>query len=207
MVLHAPTVLIQFSGESDTRVLQSGAVVDSDDRRIVVEFLGQVHPGSSNRATVYFNEQDAFHRQDAEVVRVMKGGEVTQVVLATVGGVQEAESRSNVRVCVAAAGIITRIGQDACRLFDVSGTGIGVISPRPLRVGSTPTLRLSHGGRVHLGQGRVQYCFRQGDGRVRAGLLSIDADANNASLSEVCDLIQREQQLKLERLRRMSASG
>ncbi len=175
MLSKSSPVYLAIPNAQNKRLLHEGRVLEVDGRRVVIEFDDVITPPSGIEVLLFAEVRGKFFQQGATVTQQRQDMPRTTIEFHTVGDPVSAEQRGSYRTSVVAWKIPVNVDKFVgCQLADVSPEGIGIISPKPLAVGTTVTIGLDFDGHVIAGQFRVQTAKILPNGSIRFGLFVAD---------------------------------
>lgn len=185
--------------EQNNRVLIEAKVVLIDGPRCVLQFEQLPAVAAEADVSLYAEIRGKFFQQAARVTAVPTVESPMQVEFITVGDAVSAEQRGSFRTTTVMLGLAVKIDKIVgCVLADVSPEGVGVITPKPLVIGTMVDVGLEIEGLKVEGKMKVQSAKILPSGKLRFGLFVPDkrADARR-TLEKIAGTTQR---MQLKRL-------
>lgn len=203
MLSKASPVYLSIPNEQNKRVLHEGRVVDLDGPRVVIEFDEALTPSDGMEVMLFAEVRGKFFQQGAKVTQERQDTPRTTIEFHTVGDPVSAEQRGSYRTSVVSWKIPVKVDRIAnCSLADVSPEGVGVITPKPLTIGTTVEIAFDFDGHAISGKFRVQSVKILPNGSLRFGLhVPERRDPIRVQLQQLASHAQRVQ------LRRLSGAA
>lgn len=208
---------LQLPGDSRSRVLHPALVVGLANEVYTVESENNglsVEPETD--VLLYFDKNRAFMQQSARIEAVDtvdvdaegsdEGEPRLQISFRTTGTPVSAESRQHYRVSTVIIGYQADLNvEKACRVLDLSRTGLSVVSQEGYKVGNVVEVSIVEDGRTYTGNVCVQSTRDLGREQTRYGLHCVSDKAAPGSLAE--GLQRASMRIQREQLRRLAGSA
>ena len=185
--------------EQNSRVLIEAKVILLDGTRCVLQFEQLPAVTAETDVTLYAEIRGKFFQQAARITTIPTVESPTQVEFVTVGDPVSAEQRGSFRTTTVMLGLPVAIDKIVgCFLADVSPEGVGVITPKPLVIGTMVDVSVEVDGMKIEGKMKVQSAKILPSGKMRFGLFVVDkrSDARR-TLQKIAGHAQR---MQLKRL-------
>jgi hypothetical protein len=167
----ATPVYLSVPNTQNKRVLHEGRVVDLDGRRVLIEFDEAMSPAAGAEVMLFAEVRGKFFQQGATVTQERQDTPRTTIELHLVGDPVSAEQRGSYRTSVVSWKIPVRVDRLVnCTLADISPEGVGIITPKPLTIGTTVDIAFDFDGHAISGKFRVQSVKITPSGALRFGL-------------------------------------
>ncbi len=195
MLSKSSPVYLAIPNAQNKRLLHEGRVLEIDARRVVIEFDDAIAPTAGSEVMLFAEVRGKFFQQGATVTQPRQDAPRPTIELHTVGDPVSAEQRGSYRTSVIAWKVPVKVDKlVGCMLADVSPEGVGIISPKPLTVGTTVNVGLDFEGHVITGPFRVQTAKILPTGAIRFGLfVSENRSPMRAQLQRLSGHVQRAQ--------------
>lgn len=179
---------------SNKRVLRAGTVVGSTRQIFVAEMEESIDVPVGKDVNAFGDVRGKFYQQGAVVTELRQIEPRSIIAFKRVGEPVSAENRQTFRVCVVAAGIVWRIGEEAkCQVVDICAEGFAAITVKSYELGSLVPVVLSHGGQFVSTPMRVQTVKQRPGGKFRYGFYAPDNKSPARKvLEQVSAMIQRQ---------------
>lgn len=129
--------------QENKRVLTEGKVKSLEAGKVQIEFEQAAGLAAGTEVTLFAEQKGKFFQQAAVVTAEATENTLTTLSFDLVGDPVSAEQRGSYRTSAVTLNLPVSIDRLAgCVLADVSPEGLGVISPKPLTVGSTVEVTL-----------------------------------------------------------------
>lgn len=203
MLSRATPVHLSIPNSQNKRVLHEGRVVDLDGRRVVIEFDDAITTTDAMEVMLFAEVRGKFFQQGATVTQVRQDTPLTTIEFHTVGDPVSAEQRGSYRTSVVSWKVPMKVDRLAgCTLADISPEGVGVITSKPLTIGTTVDIAFDFDGHAIAGKFRVQSVKILPSGALRFGLhVPERRDPMRVRLQQLASHAQRVQ------LRRLSGAA
>ena len=189
--------------ERNSRVLIEGKVILIDGSRCVIQFDGLPAVAVEADVSLYAEIRGKFFQQAARVTAAPTAESPLQIEFSTIGDAVSAEQRGSFRTTTVMLGLPVKIDRIAgCILADVSPEGVGVLTPKPLVIGTMVDVALEIEGMSVAGKMKVQSAKILPSGKMRFGLFVVDKRSEaRRTLEKIAGQTQRMQ------LRRLSGAA
>jgi hypothetical protein len=189
---------------SETRLLRSSTVTETEDEHFTVEFGEEkIRFEVGQELLCYFDGEREFMQQAVRLVELV--AEEPQLVarLATVGDPISAESRQTYRVSTISVDIFAKVGEErGLSVQDVSATGFAVNAKGSYPIGTTFPVSITFEDDMYSGVAAIQSVQQLRPGRIRYGLHALAEDPGAGDLLD--GLHQVSLAVRRERLKRNS---
>ena len=208
---------IQLPGNSKQRVLHPARVVGLVDETYTVEAEKNDLPVEPDTdVLLYFEKNRKFMQQSGRIEAVDtvdvddeasdEDGPQLLISFKTTGEPVSAESRQHYRVSTVITGYQADLNTErACRVLDVSGTGLSIVSGESYAIGNAVDVSIVEDGRTYAGKACVQSVRDLGGGRTRYGLHCVSYLKAKGTLAE--GLQRASMRIQREQLRRLAGSA
>ncbi len=201
-------VLVHFPDETDDRLLYPGTILEvshNSDSHTAELDDEDVFPQPGQEIAIYYESQQMFTKQTAQIEAVMQTGDKPVIAFTTVGEPDSAENRQCFRVSTANNDLAAIIGTESCRVLDVSVSGLSVIAEAKHTTGANIRVTIEFEEESFSGPARVHSKRDMSPGRTRFGLQCVDDKFTDGDLQKglqhIMMTVQRQQ------LRRLKRSG
>ena len=195
----ASPAFLAVPNPQNKRVLVEGKVKAFDPTRAEVEFEQIAGLSPDADVTLFAEKGGKFFQQAARVcVETFDGGRTT-VAFELFGEPVSAEQRGSYRTSAVMLNVPIGVDRQAgCVLADVSPEGVGVITPKPLTVGSTVSVTIEIEAFRLNDTMKVQGVKRLPSGKLRFGLFVPGKGSNSRrTLEKLASHLQRVQLKRL----------
>ena len=185
------------------RVLIEGKVHSVDGPQCVIAFDQVAGLAMGMDVTLYADVRGKFFQQAAKVVSESAAEGSVLIVFETIGDPVSAEQRGSYRTITVLLDYPVQVDRIAgCTLADVSPEGVGIITPKPLTVGSLVDVNLQVENQTVTERMKVQGLKILPNGKMRFGLfIPSKSSPSRAKLQKIATYFQRVQ------LRRLSGAA
>lgn len=204
MFVVAAPAFLAVSNEQNQRLLVEGTVTAVSAEAVTIAFEQVAELVAGAEVTLYADRRGKFFQQGATLaVAAVVEENRTLLTFTLVGDAVSAEQRGNFRTSAVTLNVPVGIDRlPGCVLADVSPEGVGVISPKPLVVGSTVEVTLIVDGFGVTERMKVQGAKTLPSGKLRFGLyVPGKFSAGRRTLEKMASHLQRVQ------LRRLSGAA
>ncbi len=197
MLSKSQPAFLSIPNAANKRILHEGRVSSLEGQQVTIEFEEQLAPSTGAEVMLFAEIKNKFFQQGAKIVSVTPEASKVVIVFETSGDPVSAEQRGSFRTSVVAWKVPVRVDSNVgCMLADVSPEGIGVITPKPLTVGTTVEVHLEIEGIKLSGQLRVQTAKILPNGKLRFGLFVPDRRSNMRPVLQKLNSFAQRVQLK-----------
>ena len=200
-------VFLRFDSPSRGRLLQPGIVREIWHGGLTLNFESRHHAvKSGEQKLIYYNRARVFVQQPVLVETQSSAGPPFVLTLKSIGDAVSAETREEDRVSTSGSGLAATLEEEAgCPVWDLSLSGLAVISTRKYHIGRSLDIAIRYEGEEYVGQVEVQGATPLEDGKVRYGLLGVFDTTEGRSLQN--GLTRMLLDMQQQYLRRISDSS
>jgi hypothetical protein len=197
------SAFLAVPNEENKRVLTEGKVRSVENGKCQIEFEQVASPGVGTEVMLFAEAKGKFFQQAAVISAEQAENGLTTVSFDLVGEAVSAEQRGSFRTSAVTLNLPVAIDRLAgCVLADVSPEGMGVITPKPLTVGSTVDVSLTLDGFNIQDKMKVLCAKTLPSGKLRFGLyVPGKTSQSRRTLEKMAGHLQRVQ------LRRLSGAA
>lgn len=197
---------VQGSTPSSTRVLHPATMLGTQDEGYWAELEEKDLSLEKGREVfVYYEIERRFLKQTARIEAVTDEQHKLTIYFVTVGEPVSAENRQQFRVSTVMSDLTSTLGEETCKLLDVSGVGFSVVSKKRHEIGATLSVEMHHEGQCFSGTVCVQSARSLDKERIRYGLHCVDETHSGCNLAK--GLWQITMAVQRQQLRRLAGKG